>query len=285
MTADAPPARIGLEVHAYVRSRGKLFCTCDADFLAAREPNANVCETCTGQPGAKPMAPNPAAIEAGVRVARALGAEITPVARFLRKHYFYPDLPSNYQRTSEPFARGGSLAGVAITEIHWEEDPGSYELRDGLVDYNRSGAPLLEIVTEPDVRSPAHARELLDELRLVLAYLGVGRAEAGIKADCNVSVAGGARVEVKNVNSVRNVEAALAFEIARQREAVARGERVERETRHFDEAAMRTVRLRVKETAADYRFLDDPDLPPFAVPGTKSASPRKSATTREAGRR
>lgn len=261
----AAPAKIGLEVHVYVATRAKMFCACSADFLAAKEANANVCPTCTGQPGAKPMAPNARAIEAGVALARALGMTLQERATFLRKHYWYPDLPSNYQRTSEPFATGGSLLGVRLTEVHWEEDPGQYELREGSVDYNRSGAPLLELVTEPDFRDAAHARAFLDELRLALAYMGVARAEAGIKADCNVSVAGGERVEVKNVNSVRNVEAAIAFELARQREAVARGERLPRETRHFDEAAMRTVRLRTKESASDYRFLADPDLAPVDV--------------------
>ncbi|MHB8605380.1 MAG: Asp-tRNA(Asn)/Glu-tRNA(Gln) amidotransferase subunit GatB [Thermoplasmatota archaeon] len=264
MTNDS--VKIGLEIHAYVRTRAKLFCACRADFLAAPEPNTFICPVCTGQPGAKPMAPNAAALAAGARLAHHLGATLsTSGARFLRKHYFYPDLASNYQRTSEPLARGGTLAGAPLTEIHLEEDPGAFEPTTGLVDYNRSGAPLLEIVTEPHVRDAAHARAMLAELRLTLDYLGIGYTEAGLKADCNVSVAGGPRAEVKNVNSARSVEVAIAYEISRQREAVARGETLVQETRHFDDASGRTTRLRTKETVADYRYMADPDLPLVAI--------------------
>lgn len=258
--------RIGLEVHVYLRTRAKLFCACSADALAAPRANANVCPTCTGQPGAKPMAPNAAAFALAARIAHALGATPRPVVRVLRKHYFYPDLASNYQRTSEPIAEGGTLAGARIRELHVEEDPGAYDPETGLVDYDRSGLPLVEIVTEPDLASPAHARRFLNELRLVLSYLDAWRAEAGMKADCNVSVHGGERAEVKNVNSVRNVERALEHEVARQLDAHGRGERQARETRHFDEATGRTTRLRAKESEADYRYVPDPDFPPVAVP-------------------
>jgi aspartyl-tRNA(Asn)/glutamyl-tRNA(Gln) amidotransferase subunit B len=266
-------ARIGLEVHVYLRTRAKLFCACSADVIASPAPNTNICPVCTGQPGAKPMAPNVAALEAAVDVARALGSALQPRARFLRKHYFYPDLPSNYQRTSEPIAMGGELAGARIREMHVEEDPGAFDPASGLVDYDRSGAPLLEIVTEPDLASAAHARRFLGELRLALGYLDAWREEAGVKADCNVSVAGGERAEVKNVNSMRNAERAIAYEVERQKEARVRGEPLPRETRHFDEASGRTSRLRAKESEADYRYLADPDLPPVDITALAARRP------------
>lgn len=263
---------IGLEVHIYLATRSKLFCSCSADFLSSPAPNTQVCHVCTGQPGAKPMAPNAAAFEAAIRLARVCGSDLAPSTRFLRKHYFYPDLPSNYQRTSEPVATGGALAGCRITELHVEEDPGAYDIGKGSVDYDRSGAPLIELVTEPDLASPSHARRFLNELRLALDYLAIGRGEAGIKADCNVSVSGGARVEVKNVNSVRNVERALLHEVERQRR-----EGAVRETRHFDEATGRTVPLRAKETQADYRFMADPDLRPVDVATLARALPAEES--------
>ncbi|HWH07698.1 MAG TPA: Asp-tRNA(Asn)/Glu-tRNA(Gln) amidotransferase GatCAB subunit B, partial [Candidatus Thermoplasmatota archaeon] len=271
--AAAGRVRIGLEVHAYLRTRAKLFCACSADALAAPRANANVCPVCTGQPGAKPLAPNRAAFAHAVRLARALGSTLRPVVRVQRKHYFYPDLASNYQRTSEPVAEGGSLAGVRIRELHVEGDPGAFDPATGLVDDNRSGLPLVEIVTEPDFADPAHARRFLQELRLVLSYLDAWREEAGVKADCNVSVRGGERAEVKNVNSVRNVERALAHEVQRQLDARARGEPLPRETRHFDEATGRTARLRAKESEADYRHVPDPDLLPVDVAALAASLP------------
>ena len=272
MTEDAG-VRIGLEVHAYVMTASKLFCPCDADFLASTRANTNVCPTCTAQPGAKPMAPNRAALEAAIRLGRALGGTIQGRARFLRKHYFYPDLPANYQRTSEPIVVGGTLEGVTILEIHVEEDPGAYDPETGLVDDNRAGAPLLEIVTEPDIASPAHARRFLDALRIHLDHLGIGRAEAGLKVDCNLSVHGGERAEVKNVNSTRNVERALAHELERQLAQHARGVLQSRETRHFDEATGTTRAMRTKESEADYRYAPDPDLAPIDVADLLRALP------------
>ncbi|HEV8360317.1 MAG TPA: Asp-tRNA(Asn)/Glu-tRNA(Gln) amidotransferase subunit GatB [Candidatus Thermoplasmatota archaeon] len=255
---------IGLEVHAYLATQAKMFCACPNRFWDA-EPNTLLCPVCTAQPGAKPLAPNAAAFELGLQLAGALGCDVTqePV-RFLRKHYFYPDLPSNYQRTSLPFARGGQVAGVTIREIHWEEDPGAFDPKLGIVDFNRSGAPLIELVTEPEVKSPAHARELLEEVRLALSYLGA-LAPAGMKADANISLQGGERVEVKNLNSARNVELALQHEAKRQAEVLAQGQKVARETRHFDETFLRTAPLRAKESEEDYRYLPDPDLPALAV--------------------
>ena len=269
--------RIGLEVHVYLRTRAKLFCACSADALAAARANANVCPVCTGQPGTKPMAPNRAALAHAVRIARALGSTLRPAVRFQRKHYYYPDLASNYQRTSEPLAEGGSLLGARIRELHVEEDPGAFDSATGLVDYGRSGLPLVEIVTEPDLADAAHARRFLNELRLVLSFLGAWREDAGVKADCNVSVHGGERAEVKNVNSVRNVERAIAHEVERQLAAHARGEAQARETRHFDEATGRTTRLRAKESEADYRYLPDPDLPAVDVAGLAARVPLEEA--------
>ncbi|HVL88451.1 MAG TPA: Asp-tRNA(Asn)/Glu-tRNA(Gln) amidotransferase subunit GatB [Candidatus Thermoplasmatota archaeon] len=255
---------IGLEVHAYLATASKLFCRCPAAFLSAVRANENVCEVCTAQPGAKPMAPNQAAVRAALTAARLLRCEEAPALRFLRKHYFYPDLPANYQRTSLPLGERGELSGVAVREIHLEEDPGTYELRRGEVDWNRSGAPLVEIVTEPVLGSPAAARAWIEELRLVMQYAGLLGA-GGLKADANVSVEGGERVEVKNVNSAHNVQLALAHEIERQSGILASGGRIDRETRHFDEARAVTVLLRAKETAEDYRFVPDPDLPPVEL--------------------
>lgn len=268
---------IGLEVHIYVRTRAKLFCACPADFLAAPRANAHVCELCTGQPGAKPLAPNAAAFRAAARLARAVDAELATRVQFLRKHYFYPDLASGYQRTSEPVATGGVLAGARLRELHVEEDPGAYDPASGLVDYNRSGAPLVELVTEPDLDSPAHARRFLGELRLILDHLGIGRGEAGIKADCNVSLSGGERVEVKNVNSVRNVERALLHEVERQARELAAGRTIARETRHFDEQAGVTRSMRLKESEADYRLMPDPDLAPVDVAALAATLPAEEA--------
>jgi aspartyl-tRNA(Asn)/glutamyl-tRNA(Gln) amidotransferase subunit B len=268
---------IGLEIHVYLATRAKLFCACPADFLAAPRPNVNLCPACSGQPGAKPMAPNAAAFEAAVRLARALGMTLREGTRVIRKHYFYPDSPSNYQRTGEPVATGGSLLGVPLTELHVEEDPGAYDAATATVDYNRAGAPLVEFVTDPAIRDPAHARRFMQELRLVLGYLGIHRDAAGLKADCNASFAGGARVEVKNVHGARNVERALDAEIARQRALLARGGRVARETRGFDDATGATVGLREKETDADYRYLPDPDLRPIDIAKLSSRLPPEEA--------
>jgi aspartyl-tRNA(Asn)/glutamyl-tRNA(Gln) amidotransferase subunit B len=254
--------RIGLEVHVYLATEAKMFCPCpNRAWDPAAEPNTLLCEVCTAQPGAKPRAPNAAALEQGLRLALTLGCDLRgEPLRFLRKHYFYPDLPANYQRTARPFATGGSIAGVPLRGIHWEEDPGAYDPKTGLVDFNRSGAPLVEVVTEPEVGSPSQAKEVLEELRLALDHLGAG-SPAGTKADANISLRGGERVEVKNLNSARNVQAALEHEAERQAALLRSGGKVARETRHFDETFARTEPLRSKESEADYRFLPDPDLP------------------------
>ena len=258
---------IGLEIHVQLNTKVKLFCNCLADY-SKREPNTSICPICAGQPGAKPMAFNSEALRCGLILVKALN--LTPVMDkdiyVQRKHYFYPDLPSGYQRTSKPIGKGGNMEGVEIWEIHLEEDPGRYELKKGYVDYNRSGVPLAEIVTAPQIKSPSHAKEFLNRLESFLRYYNVVKDEVGsIRIDANISLAGHNRVEVKNINSFSNVFAALNFEIKRQKNLLDQGVEVEQETRHFDESSGITVRLRKKETADDYRYLPDPDILPIII--------------------
>ncbi len=258
--------RIGFEIHVQLKTRSKLFCSCPTDFLDA-EPNTNICPVCTAQPGSKPEGINEEAVRKAVQVALALNCKIKEEPlRFLRKHYFYPDLPNNYQRTSEPFAVDGELNGVRIREIHIEEDPGRYELREGIVDYNRSGVPLIEIVTEPDMHSIDEAVNFLKHLRAILDYLDVILYhEIGFRVDANVSIEGGERVEIKNINSIRGVARALQYEIARHKRLLGMGKSIVRETRHWDEVRGVTVALREKESAEDYRYMPDPDIPPYSI--------------------
>jgi len=256
---------IGLEVHQQLKTKTKLFCNCSAAYR--NEPNTKLCPRCSAQPGSKPMGLNRTALEAVIKIALMLGCDITTKPVIMqRKHYFYPDLPNNYQRTSTPLATGGKLGGVRITEIHIEEDPGRFELRRGLVDYNRAGVPLVEIVTEPDMRSPSEARNFLKSMRAILGYLDVAREEDGsMRCDANTSVRGHERVEVKNINSDKGVFKALGYEFIRQKNLLSRGKEIKRETRHFDDAQSVTVSLREKESAADYRYMPDPDVPPILI--------------------
>ena len=259
---------IGLEIHVQLATNCKLFCSCNTDYLTAAGPNENVCPTCTAQPGTKPYDMNAYALEQALKIALALGCDrMHDSVTMQRKHYFYPDLPSNYQRTSTPIAEGGSLSGVSITEVHIEEDPGRYDLKTGIVDYNRAGVPLLEIVTDPVITSPDRARKFLEELRAVLDYLGAARdVESGsMRADANISVKGHSRVEVKNINSFRGVFSALAYETSRQKNMVKNGLEPARETRHFDEDRDITLGLRKKESVDDYRYIPDPDVQPIAI--------------------
>lgn len=258
---------IGLEIHVQLNTSAKLFCECPTNYGHA-EPNTNICPICSGQPGAKPMGANRQAISHVLKIAKMLGAkpELEKDVFVQRKHYFYPDLPSGYQRTSKPVARNGKLDGIGIWEVHFEEDPGRYELKKGFVDYNRSGVPLAEIVTAPDMRSPEDAREFLGKLESYLRYFNVIKDEVGtMRIDANVSLEGGARVEVKNINSFSNVYDALSFEIKRQKTQMEQGVKVVQETRHFDENSGITIRLRKKETADDYRYVPDPDIPPLVI--------------------
>ncbi len=258
--------KIGFEVHVQLDTKTKLFCNCPTDYEDA-EPNQNTCPICTGMPGAKPLPPNEEAILIALQIAYMLSCD--PVTEepvyFMRKHYDYPDLPSGYQRTSVPIATDGELDGVRIREIHVEEDPGRWEPSTGRVDYNRSGVPLIEIVTEPDMKSPEEARDFLRRLMQVLRYSGRVKGDGGIRVDANVSVEGGARVEIKNINSIKGVYKALKFEIQRQRNLIKHGREVRRETRAFREDQGTTVPMRAKETAEDYRYIPDPDLAPFEI--------------------
>ncbi len=257
--------KIGFEIHEQLKTQQKLFCECSTDYMHA-EPNTNVCEICTGMPGAKPMPLNEKALDAVIAIALMLNCDIKREVYIQRKHYDYPDLPNGYQRTSTPIGVNGELAGVRIWEVHLEEDPGKYDPITGRVDYNRCGVPLVEIVTAPDISSAEHAREFLKELRKVLEYTGVVREEGGtMRADVNISIEGGARVEIKNINSIKGVYRAIKFEIARQQNLLKRGIKVKRETRAFLEEQMITKAMRTKEEAQDYRYIPDPDLLPIFI--------------------
>lgn len=259
--------KIGLEIHVQLNTKSKLFCECSTAYSKAK-PNENICEICTSQPGAKPMKINSEAIKKVLKVAKILNAKpkINRPIYFLRKHYFYPDLPSGYQRTSEPIAIDGKLENVTIKEIHLEEDPGRYEIKKGYVDYNRSGVPLAEIVTNPEIKSAEEAKRILEKFEKYLRYFNILSEEVGsIRIDANISLENMARVEIKNINSFENVFNALVFEIKRQKNLIDQGQKIYSETRHFDENSGITVRLRKKETAEDYRYIPDPDIEAFLI--------------------
>jgi aspartyl-tRNA(Asn)/glutamyl-tRNA(Gln) amidotransferase subunit B len=271
---------IGLEIHAQLLTASKIFCSCSTAFGAA--PNTHVCPVCLGLPGPLPVL-NREAVDLAVRAALALGCRINESSVFARKNYFYPDLPKGYQisQYERPLATGGVLTGVGITRVHMEEDAGK-SIHEGFadsdrktyVDFNRSGVPLIEIVTEPDLRSAADAAAFFSRLREILVWLGVndGNMEEGsLRCDANVSVrragetALGTKAEVKNLNSFRFLEKALGHEIERQIEIVASGARVVQETRLWDPAAGHTLSMRSKEEAHDYRYFPEPDLPLLTV--------------------
>ena len=279
---------IGLEVHAQLLTRSKMYCGCSARYADA-PPNTHVCAVCAGLPGALPVV-NRAAIESTLLTGLALDCKIPPFCKLDRKNYVYPDLPKGYQISQYdlPLCAGGVLAfysegavcRAGITRVHIEEDTGRLVHRTdsngasvSLVDLNRSGVPLMEIVGEPDLRSPEQARDYLTALRQILRYISVstGNMEEGaFRCDANVSVrwAGdplGAKVEVKNMNSFRAVERALRFEQERQTAQLAAGGRIEQETRGWDEERGITVSQRTKEQAHDYRYFPEPDIPPLAI--------------------
>jgi aspartyl-tRNA(Asn)/glutamyl-tRNA(Gln) amidotransferase subunit B len=255
--------KCGLEIHVQLETDSKLFCTCHTNYQEA-PPNSNICYVCLNQPGAKPYPPNREALDGAVKIALMLGCKISPdITYFQRKHYDYPDLSSGYQRTSIPIGFEGDLNGIRIREVHLEEDPGQYKPDLGIVDFNRSGIPLIEIVTEPDMKSPEEARTFLKELIRVLEYSGSARGEGTMRADVNISLEGGKRAEIKNINSIKGAYKALKFEMVRQKNLLKRGIEIKQETRAFLESQMITVPMRLKEEAEDYRYIPDPDLPPM----------------------
>jgi len=276
-------AVIGLEVHAQLKTETKLFCGCR--YVFGEPPNTLSCPVCTGQPGALPVL-NAEALELAVRVALALGAEVAPQSKFDRKNYFYCDLPKGYQisQFDQPFCRGGGIvlaSGklVRLTRIHLEEDAGKaiHDRGDStLVDLNRSGVPLIESVSEADMASSAEAHEYLSALKEILQYVGASDCDmekGSLRCDVNVSVhpegeGWRTKVELKNLNSFRNVALAIEHEIARQIEAYESGDPKRfpvQETRLFDAASGVTRSMRSKEHAHDYRYFPEPDLPPFTV--------------------
>jgi aspartyl-tRNA(Asn)/glutamyl-tRNA(Gln) amidotransferase subunit B len=313
MTAQATQTRdhavvIGLEVHVQLETATKLFCGCSTD-TADDDPNTHTCPVCLGLPGALPVL-NEAAVEAAVKVGKALDADIPEETRFHRKNYYYPDLPKNFQITQydEPICRDGSLEirveddrrVIDVERAHLEEDPGSLRHEGGaidraeytMVDYNRAGTPLMEIVTRPDFRGPGEVRAFLAKLEEVLEYLGVFDPErdGSLRVDANISLvpataveedgsvggealAAANRTEVKNISSHKGAEKALAYEVTRQRNAVQRGREIEQETRHWDESRGITVSMRSKEAEKDYRYFAEADLPPLRVSGWKEELP------------
>jgi aspartyl-tRNA(Asn)/glutamyl-tRNA(Gln) amidotransferase subunit B len=281
-------AIIGMEAHVQLLTRSKMFCGCDAEVFGA-EPNSHVCPVCLGMPGALPVI-NRRAVEYAIRVGLALHCQIAETAVFSRKNYFYPDLPKAYQismydfplcqhgwiEIEDPDKPEGAARRIRIRRVHLEEDTAKlFHTGDhSLVDFNRSGLPLMEIVTEPDLRTPEEARQYLIKLRTILRTLGVstGDMEKGaMRCEANVSLrpAGshdlGTKVEVKNLNSFRSVKLALDYEIARQARELDRGGQVHQVTMGWDERDGRTVVQRIKEGADDYRYFPEPDLPPLSL--------------------
>ena len=277
--------KIGLEIHCQLTGlRSKLFCSCVCDYRG-KEPNSNTCPTCAGLPGTLPLL-NRRAVEFAGMISHALGCAIPAEIMFYRKNYFYPDLPKNFQLTqynahgmtsigADGRLEYGSGRSARIRRVQLEEDPGRLVYEGGsmekstytLVDYNRAGTPLVEMVTEPDFVDPKDVRDFLNKVTSIVEHLGIcdTRLEGAVRCDGNVSVGGGHRVEIKNVGSFSEVEKALRYEITRQKTMVSRDMTVRAETRHWDDARKVTVESRSKEEEQDYRYFPEPDIPTVAL--------------------
>jgi aspartyl-tRNA(Asn)/glutamyl-tRNA(Gln) amidotransferase subunit B len=274
---------IGLEVHAELKTATKMFCSCKNDPDEIR-PNVNVCPICLAHPGTLP-AINREAVRHVLRVGTAVGGELADFTEFDRKSYFYPDIPKGYQisQYEHPLVSGGELAGVKITRVHLEEDTArsTHTRNKSLVDFNRAGIPLMELVTEPVIHDAETAGSFARELQLLLRTLGAGEAnlEKGeMRIEANISVSNdpeklGTKVEVKNINSFRSVERAIAYEIARQTKLIQGGEKVLQETRGWNEVKQETFSQRLKEGSADYRYFPEPDLPKLVLSEVAEFSP------------
>jgi len=257
--------KIGLEIHGYINTKEKLFCTCPAIHGAKlSNPNTHICPICTAQPGCKPMLPNSSAIEKAIQIALILKCKLNNQLNFQRKHYSWPDLPKGYQNTlsgphSIPTGQNGKFLGITIRECHLEEDPAAWNPETGEIDYNRSGTPLIEIVTEPDFKTSEEVENWLKQLITALGYVKAIDKTAGIKSDVNVSIkeTDYTRIEIKNVNSITNIKNAIDVELQRQKKELPRVS----ETRRYNAERKSTEKMRSKEEAQDYRFISDPDLP------------------------
>ena len=273
---------IGLEIHAELKTKSKMFCDCKND-PDKKSPNVNVCPVCLAHPGVLPTI-NRQAVEFVVKLGLALGGKIPEHSKFDRKSYFYPDLPKGYQisQYDEPLVSGGILNGVHLTRIHLEEDTGRLQhslpagrqgsKNSSLVDFNRAGVPLMELVTEPDIKSADEALAFAKELQLTLRYLGISDADmekGQMRVEANVSVSKGSelgtKVEVKNLNSFQSVKGAIEYEVKRHIEALEKGEKIVQATAGWDTVKGVTYIQRIKENAHDYRYMPEPDLPPLEI--------------------
>jgi aspartyl-tRNA(Asn)/glutamyl-tRNA(Gln) amidotransferase subunit B len=268
-------ATIGLEIHAEMKTKTKMFCAC-LNNPDEEKPNINICPVCTGQPGTLPVI-NKQAVKNVLKMGVALGAKLADFTEWDRKNYFYPDIPKGYQisQYKHPLIIGGKLNGVNITRVHLEEDTAKSSHDQGdfsLVDFNRAGVPLMELVTEPELHSGKETADFARELQLLLQYLGVGDAnmEKGeMRIEANISVSDtdklGTKTEVKNINSFKAVEKAVAYEIERQIQVIEGGGKVVQETRGWNEDKQVTFSQRLKESSHDYRYFPDPDLPKLKI--------------------
>lgn len=263
---------IGMEIHVELKTASKMFCSCKNDPHSS-ESNTNICPVCLAHPGTLPTV-NKEAVKKLLMVGRAIGGEIATYSEFDRKNYFYPDIPKAYQLSQYqfPFVKGGELAGVKITRVHLEEDTArsQHQGDSSLVDFNRAGVPLMELVTEPVIHSAKEAADFAKELQLLLRTIGVSDAnmEKGeMRVEANISISStkelGVKVEIKNLNSFKVMEDAVNYEVKRQAELLDKGERVIQETRGWNLAQNKTFTQRTKETAEDYRYFPDPDIPKF----------------------